>query len=561
MKIVTETLIAVIKDILKRNPINQVSRKFCNINERASDEGKSTDSGFLPDIIFWDPLVDKSIELICPHCLEDTGKRALLKDSNEWAISKLDSTGPKPRTIWSVGWLCCIVGKIYKCTEKSHSIISYHAGILHQLPFWNIPFILTHDSGFTTDLHDIVLRMVESGSSFQAIHKFLSESFIDKYMRRKICFDKTYPLKQDTFSCTAPSVNTIIDILVIFYNHYKELFSKHFGEIGFSSLSLDHTFKVATNIGYMNSEKKWIKQYDSILIVLNEKGEAKKFKLTKGTSLEKYKYVFKDLSEENSNPLFIFVDNCCNVRLILNSVFPNSKVKLDLFHAVQRLTKHVSKKHPFYFEFVKEVGLIFRFSDDFGPIRTKQTPQPDVIAKNLDDFLKKWRDISFNNWKLMSSKVLIEFEHIKAHIMSGCLSEIPVGMGTNSNEALHKFMKQFGRSRLSVQTAESLLNLVLYAANCNKRCKAENKTSNKNLPIIVPPIWSVYPFEMAKKIPMVIIEQPASDLDLLQTMEIDFDEKIDTPGLFDPTFFEKYIFPSHPLLPLSFEKFKYRCNK
>ena len=124
--------------------------------------------------------------------------------------------------------------KLKKCCHKSHQIISYHAGILHQLSFSDIPFILIHDCGFTKDLHDVVLRMVESGSSFQAIHKFLSKSFVDKYMRRKICFDEKYPLKQDTFSCTKPSVNTIIDILVIFYNQHKELFSKHFAEIEFN---------------------------------------------------------------------------------------------------------------------------------------------------------------------------------------------------------------------------------------------------------------------------------------------------------------------------------------
>ena len=38
-------------------------------------------------------------------------------------------------------------------------------------------------------------------------------------------------------------------------------------------LRLDHRFKLASNIGYLRVGGKWITQYSSIFIALNEKGE------------------------------------------------------------------------------------------------------------------------------------------------------------------------------------------------------------------------------------------------------------------------------------------------
>ena len=39
------------------------------------------------------------------------------------------------------------------------------------------------------------------------------------------------------------------------------------------AVSFDHTFKVASNIGYVRSDGRWITQYNSVFIVMNEHGE------------------------------------------------------------------------------------------------------------------------------------------------------------------------------------------------------------------------------------------------------------------------------------------------
>ena len=49
-------------------------------------------------------------------------------------------------------------------------------------------------------------------------------------------------------------------------------------------ISFDHTFKVASNIGYLREDGKWICEYDGLFIVLNKAGKVMSWQLTKGTS-------------------------------------------------------------------------------------------------------------------------------------------------------------------------------------------------------------------------------------------------------------------------------------
>jgi len=47
-------------------------------------------------------------------------------------------------------------------------------------------------------------------------------------------------------------------------------------------LSCDHMFKVSANIGFWLN-KRWVKLYDTLFIVLNEEGIVLSWKLCKGT--------------------------------------------------------------------------------------------------------------------------------------------------------------------------------------------------------------------------------------------------------------------------------------
>ena len=51
-------------------------------------------------------------------------------------------------------------------------------------------------------------------------------------------------------------------------------------------IHLDHTFKVASNIGYSHPDGKWVTLYGSIFIVLNKAGQAIAWEFVKSTSLD-----------------------------------------------------------------------------------------------------------------------------------------------------------------------------------------------------------------------------------------------------------------------------------
>ena len=62
-------------------------------------------------------------------------------------------------------------------------------------------------------------------------------------------------------------------------------------------LSIDHTFKVAANLGYVRPDGRWVPQYKSVLIVLNNKRKIISWQLTKTTSLDEVTPMLTALSE------------------------------------------------------------------------------------------------------------------------------------------------------------------------------------------------------------------------------------------------------------------------
>ena len=66
-----------------------------------------------------------------------------------------------------------------------------------------------------------------------------------------------------------------------------------------------------------------------------------------------------------------------------NTFGTNVQVKLDIFHAVQRIGLAMSKKHPFHWRCLKDFSQIFREDGDNGDERHKATPSPEVIQQNL----------------------------------------------------------------------------------------------------------------------------------------------------------------------------------
>ena len=83
------------------------------------------------------------------------------------------------------------------------------------------------------------------------------------------------------------------------------------------------------------------------------------WRLTRTTAFEEIRSLFVGLKDKLSNELKrIIVDDCYKVRALHQSVFPGVEVKLDLFHAVQRVSKVIPKGAP------NESLEVFNYMDD-----------------------------------------------------------------------------------------------------------------------------------------------------------------------------------------------------
>lgn len=101
---------------------------------------------------------------------------------------------------------------------------------------------------------------------------------------------------QDTFINTNTKTNqrqiqhpgrkVITNCFLRCYFELEHMYSQRMSELPRVWLSADHTFKVSANIGAW-CQGVWVKQFDSLLTVLNEKGQVLAWKLTRGTSFEK----------------------------------------------------------------------------------------------------------------------------------------------------------------------------------------------------------------------------------------------------------------------------------
>ena len=151
----------------------------------------------------------------------------------------------------------------------------------------------------------------------------------------------------------------------------------------------------------------------------------------------------------------------------------NLNVKLDLFHAIQRITKTVPKhgKQDSVIKMIRrrmtnDFTMIFRDPSDHGPSRTMNTPSISIMLQQLDNFILKWKPEKYNEENILPHFTLSELSKLRKHMEKGCLSDIPPSWGSNRNEALHKTLrKNISRQRLGIQLALVLLGIGFFAWN------------------------------------------------------------------------------------------------
>ena len=270
------------------------------------------------------------------------------------------------------------------------------------------------------------------------------EQLICQHVLQILC--TSYPEFEQNFQ--NPGEKVIASCIAGNYLKKEHLYTKRMCQITAEKwLSCDHTFKVSANIGFWLN-KRWVKLYDTLFIVLNEEGIALSWKLCKGTNFPSVENVLKLLKErldrQGKNPTIFMLDNCRSWRTKVKKVFPNIAVKLDPFHAIQGVIKKIPKKKgctetitQLRRQMILPLKNIFREPADKGEQRTMDTPSPEIILKNIDNFMRQWKTVEFNCIPLLPSSAVHEIEKLKGHVTKGCLSGIPPSGGTNRNETLH----------------------------------------------------------------------------------------------------------------------------
>lgn len=267
-----------------------------------------------------------------------------------------------------------------------------------------------------------------------------------------------------------PSDNYLKDIFLDHFQREKLSYEESFQKLPACVLSCDHTFKVSVNIGFMNPKTKtWTKQYDSLFMILNEFGQVLSFEFVKTTAFSSIENHFRSLETSLGNAVkLIVLDNCCHWKSKIQKNFANADVKLDIFHAVQRITKKVSKKNEFWKEIQKNLRVVFRQSNDVKKERKLSTPNSEIILNSFDNFVRKWEKLKDStDTPIFSSDALKACMNLRKHIEKGCLSDIPTGTGTNRNEKLHHFLNNSAMAigRIGPELAKALLFILLYFWN------------------------------------------------------------------------------------------------
>ena len=255
------------------------------------------------------------------------------------------STSTKqPRTIHGIDDIVLLVSAVYTC-ENRHKILAHDEIVLKQLPASVIPFCLLHKTGFTRELVDLCVGLCRHGINFYGMESLILEKRWESFVRKQ----QLLAIKQNIqVSCSyndflasnmsqSRSNDALSKCFLTSFLQHEELYLREMVNIPVTeSISLDHTFKIASNIGYLREDKKWVSEYDSVLFVLNKHGKVLIWQLTKGTSFDQLT-VLQDVAERAQNELkIIYVDDCCKMRHKITKVFGNNVVvKLDLFHAIQ----------------------------------------------------------------------------------------------------------------------------------------------------------------------------------------------------------------------------------
>ena len=451
----------------------------------------------LPPVIIWHPILQLSS---CSDKLDkcpNEGCKGVLH-IHGWTTGS--TSGTQPRILHDINYMILLLGAIYQCDlDSSHIIYSTDPRILSQINQLWIPFHLLHRSGCTHSFVQSVVNLVQEGLPINAISRHIKHQR-DQYIQEIMCklssllgHSCTPSMMENVLAISHPypSNDIIARCFIITFQQNEHFYTEQMVNLKVDSwISLDHTFKVASNIGYLRSDGKWVTLYSSILIILNKIGQVVGWQFTKTNSMDEVKPLLKSINERiqdaEKGQFTIYIDNCCQNLAKLKAIFGNEiNVKLDLFHAVQRVTRVLSKRHILFLPCLNDFKMVFRELHDISSSRSSATPDSKQMLSNLENFVTKWENSEHDGCKILTMKVLDQINALKVHVRRGCLSNIECSGGTNANEALHRTINPHFKhaGRIGLPLAFALLSILFYNYNCKKMPKNSTTATSRSVAV------------------------------------------------------------------------------
>lgn len=300
----------------------------------------------LPPVIVWDVMsqnrhfLDVSgASLICFKC----GNNLLPKC---WNIGQ--NCFSNPRLLHDFDSVVLLIGRVYRCSNN-HEYLSYCQSVLNSVfpTGFQFPFHIQHKVGFVLSFLQLVITLAEKGLGHSEIVDVIGKSrahqksIIESSFWRELLWYKQNNVahlpeyaelcsivknwKDNKVHAIIPSRFLITSLFATHFFRSKEDFyiNKMTTLCCQNSISLEHTFKVAANLGYQRSDGKWVTQYKALFLILNEDGQVLSWQFTKTKSFDEVKILIVQVCKRvfglRRNVSTIYIDDCCNWRQKLQS--------------------------------------------------------------------------------------------------------------------------------------------------------------------------------------------------------------------------------------------------
>ena len=329
------------------------------------------------------------------------------------------------------------------------------------------PVHITHQNAITEGLASLIFGFQHSTLSISKLDQVLRKECFDKIQKKKLNLLITMQQKniQPQNNWDLWSVKDLIHFknrryffrqsILDDYKQKKEYYiyrmrqKKHNGKI-----MVDHTHKIA----YRCKNAQGQRLYDAVYSVMSREDiMCQRFCVTK-----EHKEV-EDLhqyAERQRHVERVLSDQCCSDRNMVQRIHgADTTCKLDIFHAIQRLTPHMCSTDPLY-----SIALM-EFKDVFY-IKNNRVTQKTANISTLQAMYKQWCDKyenHFNNRKLSEA-----IKKLKVHVDKGCLSDIHPYEKTSCLETMHSHINKTtpGVTKINPELYESII--VPFSANYGK---------------------------------------------------------------------------------------------